>query len=317
MIDGDDEVFAAGGVPVRNTTNMTWIRDIHRRAADDGVSVLFSGSVGNNSFSRDGRRWLVELLANGRPAEAWREARAWSATRDQPLTSTIKNSVLGEMAPAWVRRWRATRRGDPPRVAAWLAGTALRPELHADVDLTAHPAITPGYRDSPIAAIGRHAPHSEVTAAQGARWDLRHADPTADVAVLEVCLRQPDWAQRHRGLSRAAARATMRGRVPDEIRLRNVRGAQLPDWYDRLTDARLEITQELVAARADPSSRALIDLDRLDLLVRHWPTPAQAGAGARTTGIGSLLPRALAVSRYLRWFDAWAREQRAARLSGR
>jgi hypothetical protein len=95
----------------------------------------------------------------------------------------------------------------------------------------------------------------------------------------------------------------MAGRVPDEIRLRRARGAQLPDWFDRLTDAHAEVRRDLADAAEHAGSAAILDIARLNRLVADWPRSAPSddlGAMYRVA-----LPRALAVSRYLRWLAGW------------
>jgi asparagine synthase (glutamine-hydrolysing) len=305
MIDGDPRLYAAGATPVRNTLNMAWIRRVERRAAHDGVSVLFTGGFGNHAFSDDGRRWLVELLAAGRWRQAWREAGDWSAARGLPLAATVREGLLREAVPPAMLRWRAGRRGQPPPGAVPPEVCALRPDLFA--------AIAPRWPASLPDLLAAAAAQAETRAAREARGGWRQADPTTDVALLELRAVQPAWARRHRGLDRAAARTAMRGRVPDEIRLRRVRGAQLPDWFDRMRDAYAELCAELAAASGHGPSRTLLDLERLDAAVRD----CRPGPVADPPPIlRILLPRALAVSRYLRWFDAWAGERAVAGKTG-
>jgi hypothetical protein len=101
----------------------------------------------------------------------------------------------------------------------------------------------------------------------------------------------------------------MADRLPDPLRLRRTRGEQLPDWLDRLTDARDELADELAQARGHPSTRALIDVARLEATLADWPAPDEAARPDRVVSHRQVLPRSLAVSRYLRWFEEWSRER--------
>ncbi|NLU78511.1 hypothetical protein HCA58_08985 [Micromonospora sp. HNM0581] len=302
-VDGDDAYFAAGGTPVRNTLNMMWVRAIHHRAAADNVSVLFTGGIGNLTFSRDEPRWLVDLMRAGRLVETWREATAWSARRG--WRETLIQGVVRPMLPDPVQRLIEVRRGSRSVAAQWLAASPLRPHLATTALAARIAGGIDAYRR--ISGLGRflddNAQHAEVMATLDVRCGGRVVDPTADLALIELSAGQPGWARRHRGRGRAGARASMAGRVPDGIRLREVRGAQLPDWYDRLTDRRDEIRDEFAAARADPATQELMDLSRLDALVRDWPTPDRAGDPSVVRDYTLLLPRALATSKYLRWLD--------------
>jgi asparagine synthase (glutamine-hydrolysing) len=142
---------------------------------------------------------------------------------------------------------------------------------------------------------------------EAARWRFREVDPTADIRLLEGCARQPAWVRRHDGWDRAVCRTAMADRLPDSIRLKRTRGAQLPDWLDRVTDARAELVEELDLTRDHPSSRSLLDIARLEGATRDWPQPDEAGDRERIISHRLVLPRSLAVSRYVRWFEEWAR----------
>ncbi|MFV2103510.1 asparagine synthetase B family protein [Micromonospora sp. LOL_024] len=311
-IDGDDAYFAAGGTPIRNTLNMMWVRAIHHRAVMDGVSVLFTGGIGNLTFSRDEPRWLVDLARAGRLAEAWREAGAWSARRG--LRETLVQGVLRPLLPDSVKRLIEVRRGTQPLSAQWLAASPLRRQRATPAVAARIAGGIDAYQR--ISGLGRflddNAQHAEVMATLDVRCGGRIVDPTADLSLIELSAGQPGWARRHRGRGRSAARTAMAGRVPDGIRLREVRGAQLPDWYDRLTDRRDEIRDEFAAARADPATQELMDLARLDALVRDWPTSGRSGDPVVTRDYSLLLPRALATSKYLRWLH----HHRATRRCG-
>jgi asparagine synthase (glutamine-hydrolysing) len=143
---------------------------------------------------------------------------------------------------------------------------------------------------------------AEVRAARDAWSGLRTTDPTGDVRVLEVCAAQPAWIRRRAGMTRAGCRSAMAGRLPDSIRLRTERGMQLPDWLDRLGDARTELAAEVAAMRADPTCARFVDVARLDAALRSWPTPDAARAPDIVCRYRLELARAVLTGRYVRWF---------------
>src|SRR5205085_10871770 len=96
---------------------------------------------------------------------------------------------------------------------------------------------------------------AETDAALGALLGIERRDPTADRRVVEVALRQPEWARRHDGVTRAVARAAMADRLPASIATRTRRGAQLPDWLDHMTSARSELAGEMEALAEHAPSR--------------------------------------------------------------
>jgi asparagine synthase (glutamine-hydrolysing) len=97
----------------------------------------------------------------------------------------------------------------------------------------------------------------------------------------------------------------MAGRLPDPIRLRTVYGPQLPDWLDRMTDARAELAAEPRATRDDPVARQFIDVPRLDAALRDWPEPTTAPSKELMSTYRQALLRALLAGRYVRWFAGW------------
>jgi hypothetical protein len=108
----------------------------------------------------------------------------------------------------------------------------------------------------------------------------------------------------------------MAGRLPPSILEPHKRGVQLPDWLDRMTDARNEITMELAGARDHPTSRALIDVERLDALVRQWPDRDRSVDRTTVEEYRLALLRALVLSKYLRWFEERAHRHRIATSAG-
>lgn len=315
FLDGFDEIFAAGGTPPQNSCNLTWFRPSWRDAAAKGVRTFLTGAGGNLFFSADDPRWLIALLRRGRLGTAAREARAWAASTGEPFPRVVRSAVLAEATPVAVRRWHRRHQGGNDPVTRLFSATALRPEWRADLDMRAATVFADerssrAVREHGLAALLQLAGHAEFFAAEQARWGFRLTDPTADVRLIEVCATQPAWVRRRAGQSRAACREAMAGRLPDSIRLRTARGDQLPDWFDRMTDARAELTAEFAAIREHPLVREFIDVEALGSALRHWPEPTpQPDDGLLRTYRLALL-RALLVGRYVRWFTERSRQPR-------
>jgi asparagine synthase (glutamine-hydrolysing) len=210
------------------------------------------------------------------------------------------------------RRWWADVTGRVRPIDDWLSGTALRSDLADDLDLERRIPYLAFRRlgQSLRLSVPALASQADLYPAVEARWGHEHRDPTSDRRVIEVALTQPPWVRRSEATTRAVARRAMAPRLPASIVSREARGAQLPDWFDRCTDAREEIIAELDALRDHPTSRELIDVRRLDRLVQHWPTPERAGDREVVSGYRLALPRALLLSRYLRWFEERGRRVR-------
>lgn len=296
--------WAMGAGPPLNACNALWIDAIDRRASSDGVGALLTGSQGNRVLSADGDYWLAALARTGQWRMLARELRAegFDAT-------TVRHHLVRPLVPGVVRwAWARAGAGSDP-LATWLASIPLRREVASSLGLERRipfldPRSRPDQRRDLMRSVAPFVADSE--AARGALHGLDVRDPAVDRRVLVTGMAQPDWVRRHDGVTRAVVREAMADRLPASIASRVTRGAQLPDWLDRLTDARAEIAAEIDAVRAHDLSRSLLDVERLERLLASWPDPTTAGNGAIQRDYRLVLLRALAVSRYLRWFDGRA-----------
>jgi len=306
-----EPLWELGAGPVRNPCNALWWHALVRRAAADGVTTLLSGGFGNLCFSADGPDWLTALLRAGRLSTVFEEAAAWSRTANVPLYQTLSRHLLYASLPGPARRLaRAAARRVEVR-DEWLATTALRPEVAAEIGLTElvpHLNVwsRPNPRETALWVVQAGASQADIFGALAALTGVEERDPTVDIGVLEVAMRQPEWWRRHDGANRAVARGGMADRLPPEIVRRTRRGEQLPDWLDVLSAARTELVAELDAVEDHSVSRSLIDTARLRRLMDDWPARTVRTSPAVIRNYRHALPRALFVSRYLRWFDQHA-----------
>ena len=303
-----EPLWSLGAGPAPNPCNMLWAHAICARSAQDGVTTLLSGSRGNMFLSADGPEWLAALVRAGRLPAAVREAAAWSAVSGESAAGTLARRGVYAQLPAPVRRARRALVGRDDARADWIAATALRPELYADIDLLAlRPRLDQrrsfDRRQEALSSAMAAAGQAETEAALAAHTGVEERDPSADRRVIEVAMRQPEWARRHDGVTRAVLRGAMADRLPASIVQRTRRGEQLPDWLDVLTASRTELAGELEELRSHPTSRELIDVDRLQRLLQRWPDRGARADPAVMRDYRLALLRGLYVSRYLRWFE--------------
>jgi asparagine synthase (glutamine-hydrolysing) len=303
-----ERLWELGGGPERNPCNSLWMHAVTQRASEDGVTTLLTGARGNYFFSAHGEEWLIVLLRAGRLWTLGREAYAWSRATGRPIRGVLRHHLIAPFEPASLKRARRRRRGKPGAVEEWLEETALRPEAAVELDLPRlRPALDDSRRPDPrlvtfTAALTGGA-QAETGLALETLFGVESRDPTADRRLIEAALRQPEWVRRHDGIGRAVARAAMAGRLPPSIVRRRRRGEQLPDWLDVMTAARPELATEVDALANHAPSRELIDVDRLRRLVSAWPDRLQNAERQTIRDYRHVLPRAVTVSRYLRWFE--------------
>jgi asparagine synthase (glutamine-hydrolysing) len=306
-----EAMWELGAGPAANPANTLWMHAVRARAASMGITSLLTGDFGNLFFSADGPDWLASLLRAGRMRDAMREAARWRESTGDGWYRVLRGQLAGPLVPpALARLARRARRADD-RLQEWMTASALRPELVAGLDLPALlPQVDEGRwrdrRDVAVAVRGHYAGQADVAHALWATTGVEARDPTADRRVLEVAMKQPEWARRSNGTTRAVARVAMADRLPVSIVRRTRRGEQLPEWLDLMTAARPEITAELDRVEAHATSRELIDVGRLRALVARWPERSTSGDAEVVRDYRLALFRSLLVSRYLRWFESRA-----------
>ena len=311
LFEHHESLWELGSTPIRNALNSIWVDSIYQDAAADGVDVLLNGGHGNFGFSADGPLWLSKLLRRGRVLTAAREAQRWRDVRGRTMSKIVRRDVIWPLLPTSYRRRRDTDKG-VDMLSTFLRSTAIDPERLASLDLEAVLAsqATPhpdGWTRDIHRMFDYSAAQGEIWAAYQCLYGVETRDPLADRRVLEESLRQPEWWRRHDGNTRATCRASVRDLLPPEIVERTELGAQMPDWFDRLSDRRQEVVDEFEQLRDHPASRSVIDTAKLDLLIREWPDRMTSADAETMRDYQSALSRALAVSRYLRWFETRAR----------
>jgi asparagine synthase (glutamine-hydrolysing) len=315
-----EALWELGAVPPRNPCNWLWYHEIGLRAQAHGVTALLTGIRGNLYFSADGPEWVAALLRRGRLAAALREAKTWSGLAGQGRYRTLRSHVISPLLPARARRLVRAARRRPTPVDEWNAQSSLRPDLAPELELAKLlPMLDERRRPDrwqvALSELRTVAGQVEATAAMAALTGVEERDPTGDRRVIETAIGQPEWIRRRDGIGRAVARGAMADRLPPEIVQRTQRGEQLPDWLDVMTAARAELEFELNELNEHPTSRQLIDIERLRRLMERWPNRAACTDRTAVRDYRIVLLRALLISRYLRWF-----EERAAappRRSGR
>jgi asparagine synthase (glutamine-hydrolysing) len=133
----------------------------------------------------------------------------------------------------------------------------------------------------------------------GAGYGLDVRDPTADVRLLEYCLRIPDEQYQRRGQSRLLMRRAMQALLPAEIVWNPRRGLQGADFALRLNADRHEIDQAMASIDDSPLVREYLHVEKLRSLwsaIRERPAEIplrDAFAFGRILQIGLFLERGL------------------------
>ena len=127
-------------------------------------------------------------------------------------------------------------------------------------------------------------------------------DPTQDKRVFEFCYSIPIEQFLAEGQTRSLVRRAMRGRIPESTLACRDRGLQAADWYMTMSARRPELLSELALIRLSPMANRLLDLDRLQRMLEHWPV-----SGLETQEVSHswhlALSRGIAAGHFIRQFE--------------
>lgn len=253
------------GCPTFAMGNSYWILELLDQARALGLGTVLTGQCGNATISWAGTgSWLPPLLQGdvGGVLRALADA-GRGPWRDLP------DRLLGPAGA--VARHLAGRPWGRTLLPAW-AETAIRPGFAEDLrrehglgDGPWHPVIGPALVRDP-----RHVFFTPVWGTGAADWHETAArcgvavvDPTADLRLVEFCLRTPDHLFRRGGEDRLLLRRALAGHLPPEVLGAARRGLQAADLGYRVLAERIAFAEALDQLEGSPLARHCLDLDRM------------------------------------------------------
>lgn len=260
-------------VPPKPPLHFLW-RNLLARAAEDGVTMVLDGEGGDELFG-PARYLIADRLRHGRAVSAVRLARRLSASPGEllawRLTAKMVRRIGGRGVLPHAVHAAARRIRDPEvHVPQWFTRTSSR--LYRDstdpwawklaggprwwADLAS--ALTSRREDFGVHDYLRRT-------AEGAGVQIRH--PFMDLDLVELMLSlQPEESIDPR-FNRPLLRESLKGVIPDEVRLRTDKAYFDPVWQEAVVGRDLEPIRRLLSAQ-DAEIRAYVapDLVRSQLL---------------------------------------------------
>ena len=253
--------------PYRNNINAGWLSRLALAARAEGCAVMLTGDVGNLTLNAGSIANLGDLIASGAWMRWLREARLARRLGGARWTGVMMNS-FGHRLPRWaVDRLERRFLGTAPRAdSTFLCSEAVETFVRPMLPLRTETRSGDSYADR-LAVLRSYdfGNFNKGTLAE-CGVDLRH--PLLDRRAVEFSLRLPPWELFSGGRSRALARRSLAGRVPDMILAMTERGYQGAGWHQRVgSDELLSIVEEI---EASPTARSLLDLGRLRRTCEKW-----------------------------------------------
>ena len=311
-----DRFFDAAETPYTGTASRVWYEGIMAAAQRRDISVLLTGKCGNYTVSWPGTGLIRSLVAKGRSRQAWREARAQAPDGGMRATARIfARGGLVSRLPSGVQLAITSRHYDDPllnREDWWSPLSPIHPEFAREQRVAERSRARACDRwllrrvDTPAARL-RHLMDdvhhiSGINGAYSALYGVDIRDPTGDARIAQFCLSLPEEQCSRQGVSRSLIRRAMANRLPPQIVTGTRHGIDTADWFERLSDARATVQEELRLLDRSETARAVLDLPRLRRLADSLDS-APADAYQRMLDYRHVLERGLMAGRFLRWFE--------------
>jgi asparagine synthase (glutamine-hydrolysing) len=293
--------ITAGGAPTRSPIQVPWFEGLYARATAMGARSIMTGAAGNHVFTWDGLRGLQTLLRQGRLLRLARELVLGSRGHPRRLAGLVKRHIVlpwleGRTCPDELGGYSGLRREAIEEFSVF-------DRMHQRGNQTDF-----GFRGDSrrlrLHWLSRNRFwRSETLNAFRSLYGLDFTMPLGDMRLLEFCLAIPDDQFLRDGTDRYLARRLLRAAgVPAAITENRTRGYQHPEWFAHMDGMRDTLPEQIERLRRSPTARRLIDVDRLDHIVAHWPADT-ATAEIQQGAVKALLGAALSVGTFIAWAE--------------
>ena len=276
-LDDLKRFFIALDGPLSNPSDLSWILTLLRSARAAGRRVLLGGLYGNCTISWNGWSQVAGHLRRGRFFTVWRQARLFYHSTPYSSYAAARKLLLEPFLPSYIARW-ADRRRRRTRTAPWQDYTAVNVSFANATGVEAR-ALRDGhdflYRMRPDERLRGLASIDYIgdwCAAEKAITGVEVRDPTADIDVVCYCLGVPPEQYLAERVDRSLVRRAMWGLLPEMVLTKRMSGLQAADWYEKLERKLGSLDREVARLSRSPLVCRVIDVKRLQLAIKNWPT---------------------------------------------
>jgi asparagine synthase (glutamine-hydrolysing) len=233
--------------PSHAASNFFWLLDLMGKARKHGCRILLTGQLGNGGMSWGGDVFSQKIGFQLRQL-------GWKLWTKEAAKRCLPMSLLSA--------YRSLKR---PKECRWET-SAINPAFADRLDLLERLLSAP---DSSLATKPRD-PYEQrchiikpgrsfagaVWTEIGAEYGMEVRDPTADARVLAFALSVPDriFINPETGMDRWLIRESMKGRLPDKVRLNRNKGRQSADIVPRLRACAGEVEAALDELATGPAA---------------------------------------------------------------
>lgn len=306
-LDQLQEVVELLDRPPFNICNMGWWIAIRKNAAQRGIKVLLTGSMGNFSISYEGYPYLAWLLRKGRWITLYRLCKELIQHQPSLKWRSFLRPCLAPLWPNVIWQMREAARG---RVLSLKKYSAISPAWSKQLG-TQQRAKQAGYDTSfQPAWQGRQQRIQSINMTENGDYNalantfgIEMRDPTADVRLIEFCLAIPESQYVGGGQFKWLLMRLMKDVLPPEIIDVKTRGLQSADWYEQLDNAIPQIREEIEKLKAHGSAGVYLDIESLEKSLDEWPSSGALDSKEAELRYRTRMLRGLSVGRFVRYAD--------------
>jgi len=225
--------------PYKYFENSYWLRGIYELASEIGAGILLTGSYGNFTISwGPALDYYAKLVRQMQWLRLYREATLFQ--RRMGYGRGLIWKMIGQKAfPRMAELLIAKKSSEA-------APKLIHPDFARSVDVYSRidPMERGEFQEATVDMISARfralfsLPNANKKGNMITKFSLRYGlwerDPTADLRVIRFCMAVPIEQYVQSGMDRSLLRRSMKGYLPDEVRLnQRRRGIQSADWLHR------------------------------------------------------------------------------------
>lgn len=299
-----DELIDIYEQPYKVVESSYYINNIAKIAAKDNCRVVLKGQYGNVTISRgDFFTHAKTLFQKGKIPQLLNEINDACEMHKIPKKKFTK-AVLKSFEPYILRKTKFYLKNpdyDPLKyslinrqlAAKWNVNKRLNKlGFNLPISKVENEKQSKKYCINDVLSSYVFAVNAKIALKNG----IIFRDPTADVRIIEFCLRVPTQQYVKGGVDRRLIRYSMKGLIPESIRMNiDQRGVQASDWLDRIKPIWNKIYRDIDYSINSLEVKKYLDVEKLNLLLESL----KDGIELKDSSKVALLLEALIFSKFI------------------
>ena len=257
-----DELIDIMEGPYKIIENSYWLNYITKTASEDNCKIILTGQCGNSTISYGDFLVNIKTLLDDRKyIKAWHEIDRGCKLHDFSRKQLIKK----------IYKYMNNIKNNSDCFKYSCVKEELIDKYEVKdrfKELEVMPENFKPHRYEEVIQLANNPLGFSHLAQIDTKWTLAYGvikrDPTRDKRVIEYLMTLPNDMYVKDGVERYLIRKSMKGMIPDSIRLNiSRRGLQAADYFQRISPYIGEIKDEIIEAINNPKIQKYIDIDKV------------------------------------------------------